>query len=103
MGKGYRGSRFLEFVCEKDGTPSHFKITSGISADIDLEAVRVLKLLRWIPAVKNGNTIRSVESIAIYFIISPDLKREDAFKIPESVINRRIYYQPIQQKKAGKL
>ncbi len=57
----------LNFTVKKDSTISDIKVTASGSAEIDEEAVRLLKLYQWIPAVKDGHYITSAWSVTFNF------------------------------------
>ena len=54
-----KGRSFVEFVIEKDGTVSDFKIVRSLHKDCDAEAIRVLKTMpRWKPGRQRGKPVR---------------------------------------------
>lgn len=54
-----RGCVLVQFVVEKDGRLTDFKILRSVSPLLDKEALRVLKMMpRWIPGRKNGKAAR---------------------------------------------
>ena len=53
------GTVRLNFVVEADGNISNILIEQSVGAGCDQEAVRLLQLTRWIPAVKKGHYVRS--------------------------------------------
>lgn len=60
------GKIFMEFMIEKDGTLSDFKVAKDLGYGIGDEAIRVLKLSpKWIPATENGKPIRVSYSLPI--------------------------------------
>jgi protein TonB len=53
------GKVMVQFVVEKDGTLTNFKVVQSVSEGCDAEAVRVLKLSpKWKPAQHNGVKVR---------------------------------------------
>lgn len=61
-----KGRIFIEFVVEKDGTLSNYKVIRDVGFDSGQEAIRVLKLTKgWIPASHKGKTLRTTFSIPI--------------------------------------
>ncbi len=55
-----KGRIIIEFVIEKDGTLSNYKIIKDFGFDSGLEAIRVLKLTKkWIPASHKGKIVRT--------------------------------------------
>lgn len=66
--KGIQGRVYLTFVIERDGSLSDIKVIRGVSADIDAEAIRVLKISpKWIPGKQYGVTIREQYTVPISF------------------------------------
>ncbi|WP_343705307.1 M56 family metallopeptidase [Flavobacterium sp.] len=60
------GKIFMEFMVEKDGSLSEFKIVKDLGYGVGDEAVRVLKLSpKWIPATENGQAVRVMYSLPI--------------------------------------
>ncbi len=53
------GTVRLSFVVETDGNISNILIEQSVGGGCDQEAIRLLQLTRWIPAVKNGQYVRS--------------------------------------------
>lgn len=66
---GLSGKVFLRFIVKKDGTLTNFEIIKGISKDLDLEALRVIKteLTGWTPARQNGKIVNSQFVMPITF------------------------------------
>lgn len=63
---GVEGKIFIQFVVEKNGSLSNFKILKGDS-QMSEEAIRVLKITpKWVPARQNGVVVRSRYAIPIY-------------------------------------
>lgn len=57
--KGKKGRIYIEYVVEKDGTLTNFKILKDIGLGTGEEAIRVIKLSpNWIPAQKDGQVVR---------------------------------------------
>lgn len=54
-----KGRSIVEFVIEKDGTVSDFKIVRSLHKDCDAEAIRVLKSMpKWKPGRQRGKPVR---------------------------------------------
>ena len=66
---GLEGKVWVQFVLEKNGTITSFKVTRGIGGGCDSEAVRVLRAcpLKWVPGKQRGKPVRSYFSLPIYF------------------------------------
>ena len=54
--KGANGKKvFINFIVEKDGSLTHFKVVRGINKEVDEEALRVMRLSpKWKPVINNG-------------------------------------------------
>jgi hypothetical protein len=60
------GKLFVEFMVEKDGGLSEFKIVKDLGYGVSDEVIRVLKLSpKWIPATENGQAVRVLYSLPI--------------------------------------
>jgi len=60
------GKLFMEFMVEKDGALSEFKVVKDLGYGVGDEAIRVLKLSpKWIPASENGKPVRVSYSLPI--------------------------------------
>lgn len=60
---------FLGFVIEKDGTLTDIKIFRGVNADLDAEAIRLLKASApWLPGEQNGFKVRQQYVVPIDFL-----------------------------------
>jgi len=69
------GKLKMQFMVEKDGTLSEFKIVKDLVYGAGDEAIRVLKLSpKWIPATENGKTVRVLYSLPITIQSSKDAK-----------------------------
>lgn len=62
------GKVFVQFVIEKDGTLTNFKVMKGIGSGCDEEAIRVLQTVpNWTPGKQRGNNVRVYRTIPIIF------------------------------------
>jgi len=60
------GKIFIEFMVEKDGSLSEFKVVKDLGYGVADEAIRVLKHSpKWIPATENGQAVRVMYSLPI--------------------------------------
>ncbi|CAM3678914.1 energy transducer TonB [Mucilaginibacter galii] len=58
----------ISFIVEKDGHLSDIQVVKGVSADLDREALRVIKLApAWKPGKQNGQPVRVRYTIPIVF------------------------------------
>lgn len=71
--KNISGEVHLSFVIEKRGYPSNFKVVRSLSGGCDQEAVRVLKLTRWNPAIINGKPVRTRITLPVTFMLDTQL------------------------------
>lgn len=53
------GTVRLSFVVETDGAISNILVEQSVGGGCDNEAIRLMEATRWIPAVKNGQYVRS--------------------------------------------
>jgi protein TonB len=51
------GKVFVEFVINREGKPSNFKILKGIGSGCDEEAIRILSLTKWVPGKQRGKPV----------------------------------------------
>jgi protein TonB len=67
--KGANGKKvFVNFIVEKDGRLTHFKILRGVNKEADQEALRVLRLSpKWKPGINNGRGEAQWYTIPIVF------------------------------------
>lgn len=65
-----QGRVIVQFVVEKDGSLTDFKILRGIGSGCDEEAQRVLKSTpHWTPGIQNGRPVRQLYTIPISFTL----------------------------------
>lgn len=63
-----QGTVYLSFFVNRDGSISVIKVLRGVSPEIDLEAIRVVKMMpNWIPGKQNGKTVRIQMNIPVKF------------------------------------
>ena len=59
---------FVQFVVEKDGTPTNFKVIAGKYKSLNREAIRVAKLMEnWKPAELNGKKVATYFKLPFVF------------------------------------
>ncbi len=62
------GKVFVQFVIEKDGSLTNFKVLKGIGSGCDEEAIRVLTTVpNWEPGKQRGRNVRVYRTIPIIF------------------------------------
>jgi TonB family protein len=65
---GVEGKVWVTFIVEKDGSISNIKISKGVNADLDREAIRIVSLFpNWSPGMQNGHPVRSQFVLPIPF------------------------------------
>lgn len=57
----------LRFVIETSGRISNIEVIEGVGAGCTEEAIRVLRLMKWYPAVKDGIAVRTTMPFEIHF------------------------------------
>jgi protein TonB len=66
-----QGKVILQALIEKDGTISELKVKNSISSELDAEAIRVIsKSPKWVPAQKDGKSVRSYYEIPVAFSLN---------------------------------
>ena len=65
-----QGTVLVEFVIERDGSPSNVKILVSLFPDCDQEAIRVIKSMpKWKPGKQMGRPVRCFYNIPIRFTL----------------------------------
>jgi periplasmic protein TonB len=65
-----QGIVHVSFIVEKNGVLTNVKITQGVGAGCDEEALRVIRLMpRWKPGKQQGHEVRVVIDLPIAFIL----------------------------------
>lgn len=65
---GQEGTVYVEFVVMEDGTIKDIKTLRGVTKELDVEAVRVIKNMpKWDPAIKNEKNVPSYCRLPIRF------------------------------------
>lgn len=67
---GVQGKVTIDFVVEEDGIPSNIRLTNGVGAGCDQEAIRLLQQLRWKPAIAKGQWVRSANTFEVSFLLN---------------------------------
>lgn len=68
--KKIEGRVFLEYIVEKDGSLSGFKVLKGIGAGCNEEAIRVFQNCpKWKPGMNDGKIVRVKMAMPIHFKI----------------------------------
>lgn len=65
---GIQGRVIVQFVIEKDGTPTEFEIMRSVNPDLDAEALRVLgEMPKWKPGMQKGQAVRVKFTVPVSF------------------------------------
>ena len=68
MKNNVQGRVIVQFVVEKDGTPTEFKVLRSVDPDLDAEALRVLKTMpKWKPGMEKGEAVRVKFTVPVAF------------------------------------
>ena len=68
--KKIQGRVIVQFVVEKDGTPTEFNVLRSIDPDLDAEALRVLQAMpKWKPGMQKGQAVRVKFTVPVTFKI----------------------------------
>lgn len=65
-----QGKVFVEFVVNRDGTPTDITVIKGIGAGCDEEAKRVIGLTQWNPGKQRGKPVRVKMVLPIIFVLN---------------------------------
>lgn len=68
--QGISGTVELFFVIEPWGRISNVRVLEGVGAGCSEEAVRLLRLFRWMPGIKEGKAVRTEMQLSITFNLS---------------------------------
>ena len=68
MKKNVQGRVIVQFVVEKDGTPTEFNVVRSVDPDLDAEALRVLQTMpKWKPGMQRGKIVRVKFTVPVSF------------------------------------
>jgi len=68
MKNNVQGRVIVQFVVEKDGTPTEFNVLRAVNPDLDAEALRVLKTMpKWKPGMEKGEVVRVKYTVPVTF------------------------------------
>lgn len=63
-----QGRVIVQFVVEKDGTPTEFNVVRSVDPDLDAEALRVMKAMsKWKPGMQKGEPVRVKYTVPVAF------------------------------------
>lgn len=68
MKNNVQGRVIVQFVVEKDGTLTEFKVARSVDPDLDAEALRVLQTMpKWKPGMQRGKIVRVKFTVPVSF------------------------------------
>ena len=68
MKNNVQGRVIVQFVIEKDGTPTEFKVLRSVDPDLDAEALHVMKAMpKWKPGMQKGQVVRVKFTVPVSF------------------------------------
>lgn len=68
MKNNVQGRVIVQFVVEKDGTLTEFKVARSVDPDLDAEALRVLQIMpKWKPGMQRGKIVRVKFAVPVSF------------------------------------
>ena len=68
MKNNVQGRVIVQFVIEKDGTPTEFKVLRSVDPDLDAEALRVLQTMpKWKTGMQRGEVVRVKFTVPVSF------------------------------------
>jgi TonB family protein len=84
------GKVFVKFVVERSGEITNAEVVKGFDPDCDQEAVRVIsQSSKWIPAKKDGRTVRSAFTLPIAFKLTDDFKPYQSEKFEAALLESK--------------
>jgi TonB family protein len=63
----YQGLCTLDLIVEKDGTPSHIRVTGPLGMGLDEKAIEAVQQWRFQPGMKNGELVRVEVAVIVDF------------------------------------
>jgi TonB family protein len=74
---GIQGKTFIEFIINKDGTLSDFKVLKSLSPECDAEAIRAISLsVPWTPGKQRGIIVKQRLVLPVTFALD-DVEKEE--------------------------
>lgn len=68
MKNNIQGRVIVQFVVEKDGTPTEFNVIRSVDPTLDAEALRVMKEMpKWKPGMRKGQAVRVKYTVPVSF------------------------------------
>lgn len=83
-----QGRIIVEFIIEKDGSISNFKILKSAGEILDKEAKRLIKIMpKWNPGKQDGRPVRVAQSLPILFKLAPSIPLSSSSEANKSLFN----------------
>jgi TonB family protein len=83
---GTEGVVYVQFIVEKDGSQSQFKVLRGIKDSFNEEALRVLKLMpNWTPGMQRNVPVRVQYIVPVKFSLDETVPDEEVFVFVEEL------------------
>ena len=81
----HTGKVFIQFIVNTDGSSTEFAVLKSTGDnDLDNEALRVLKLVKWTPAKQSGRVVRSRFTVPINFELKKESESSSIFFMPNN-------------------
>jgi TonB family protein len=79
----HTGKVYIQFIVNTDGSADDFSVLKSTGDnDLDNEALRVLKLAKWIPGKQSGRIVRSRFTVPINFELAEEKITSSIFSMP---------------------
>lgn len=73
-----QGKVLLRFVVEPSGLMTNIGVKEYLGGGCEEEAIRILQLIKWYPAKKNGQLVRVNMTYPFYFVLNDEFKDNSA-------------------------
>jgi len=68
--RGIQGKVYAQFIILEDGSVANIKIVKSVHPVLDLEAIRVIKLMpKWTPGKQKGKAVKVMYTVPINFVV----------------------------------
>lgn len=64
-----QGSTIIRFIVEPHGRVTNFDIEKELGAGCSLEAIRLIRALRFLPGIKDGKAVRTRVEFVVHFVL----------------------------------
>jgi TonB family protein len=73
-----QGKVVLRFIVEPSGLMTNIGVKEYVGGGCEEEAIRILQLIKWYPAKKNGQLVRVKMTYPFYFVLNDEFKDNSA-------------------------